>query len=110
MKMRYSSFEELRVQAEKIESLQMDTKSQVQQYNEVSLNYEHSRLCVIDFKEEILWINNSQVDKNMECTILKYMNIIAFSQMSDDLAVLKIIITRMSKETSRETWSFEIIL
>ena len=95
--MRYSSFEELRVQAEKIESLQMDTKSQVHQYNEVSLNYEHSRLCAIDLKEEILRLNNSQVDTNIECTILEYMNKFLFSQMRDDLAVLKIIITRMSK-------------
>jgi len=48
-------------------------------------------------KEEILRLNNSQVDTNIECTILEYMNIISFSQMRDDLAVLKIIITRMSK-------------
>ena len=33
----------------------------------------------------------------MKCTILEYMNTLAFSQMGDDLSVLKIIITRMSK-------------
>ena len=48
------------------------------------------------FEMEILQFNKLRVEKNTDCTILECMKIIAFSQMRDDLAVLKIL-TSMSE-------------